>query len=79
MVKFDLLQKEGTEYCYQYYVEGIEDKKNTGMLILDIKSIKLVKKQLAETDKRGVYFGHFVQSLRDKEGNFKTHGIGAWY
>lgn len=75
MLTFKLIGLENGYYHYEIYPEDkIEDK---GILIFNPET-KHVKKKI-EPKSPFDCIGHFLQNVRDDNGNFKTQGLAAWY
>lgn len=54
-------------------------KKNKGVVIFNPIERKVIKKILAPNDKNETYLGHFLNAVKDNDGNYLNEGIGAWY
>ncbi|MDD7339308.1 MAG: hypothetical protein PUG50_01830 [Eubacteriales bacterium] len=75
MVKFKLISLVDGFYHYEIYPEG--KKEGMGCLIFNPET-KEVKKKLEPAGSFD-YFGHFLQGIKDKDGNYKKSGMVAWY
>lgn len=75
MVKFKLIEIVDGFYHYEIYPEGKEEGK--GVFIFNPKT-REVKKNILP-DGGYTYFVHFLSSIKDKDGNYRESGMGAWY
>lgn len=75
MLTFKLISFIDGYYHYEYYPE--DDRSNIGTLIYNPVE-KKVKKNIRPKSKFDC-LGHFLQGVRDKEGNFRKEGMVAWY
>ncbi len=75
MLTFKQIEYVDGFYHYEIYPEG--EVKDKGILIFNPDTKTLKKK--VEPDSPFDCIGHFLQGVKDENGNYRKEGMTAWY
>lgn len=74
MLKFKLIAMIDGMYHYEIYPEGKEGDPQTFIFNPITKKVQ----ENTFDDLNMKYLGHFLQSVKDNDGNYKNEGMAAW-
>lgn len=75
MLTFKLISIKDGFYYYEIYPEDNKEKK--GWIIFN--PVTNVLRERVEPDSPFNCISHFLNSVKDKDGNFRKDGLVAWY
>ena len=74
MLTFELVAVADGFYHYDIYPEGVADDRQT--IIFNPVSKAVRKNTFDESNRK--YLSHFLQAVKDDDGNYRQKGMTAW-